>query len=207
MQIVPLGERGSLSCCIFVRKKLSNHWPACADAFAMSAFIPLRSPELQPVDAAAGQAPSLKGRLAVLRANEATSQPGSQTIAGPAAAGNSNQSSICTPDVVPTLKSPAAVVLNADAEAHMLAILGAPLQPGESAHVGNLRKEHELAAVLATISVGEARTLHQRLSRPPAAPDLLATKFSTLIHERRQRLLAFIADTRRRLTIAQSRAR
>ncbi len=172
----------------------------------MSAFIPLRSPELQPVDAAV-PVQSLKGRLAALRANEATALPGSQTLAGPAAAGNSNQSSICTPDVVPTLKPPTPVVLNADAEAHMLAILGAPLQPGESAHVGNLRKEHELAAVLATISVGEARTLHQRLSRPPAAADLLATKFSTLINERRQRLLAFIADTRRRLTIAQSRAR
>ena len=145
----------------------------------------------------AATASTLRDRLAQLRANEATKGN----------AENSNQTSICTPPIEQRLRPPASVTLNSATEAQLLAVLNAPLLAGESALSGNLRKEHALGAILATINIGEARTLHQRLSRPPVATDALATKFATLINERRQRLLAFIADTRRRVTIAQSRAR
>ena len=100
------------------------------------------------------------------------------------------------------VRPPTAVALNQLAEADLLAILTAPLHPSESALCGHQRKEHQLAAIFATLSVGEARTLHRRLSRPPSAADSLASKFVALV--RRQRLLAFVADTPHRAAVAQS---
>lgn len=138
---------------------------------------------------------SLHARLAAMRVNEA------------GAAGPADASLMYQPPANACLRPPTPVALNQTAEANLLAILIAPLLPGESALCGHQRKEHQLAAILANLSVGEARTLHQRLSRPAGAADLLASKFAALIHDRRCRLLAFIADTRRRAAVAQARTR
>lgn len=79
----------------------------------------------------------------------------------------------------------------------LLAILDRPLHGGETVAVGYARKEAELAGVLARLSVPEARALHLRLT-VGAANDALATKFARLTIERRNRLLVFLADARRR---------
>ena len=89
-------------------------------------------------------------------------------------------------------------------DSRLLAILDAPLAPGETAMAGFARKEAELHAVLATLRAIDARALHARLSRP-ATSDLLATSFARLTSERRARLLTFLADARRREAIAAAR--
>ena len=53
--------------------------------------------------------------------------------------------------------------------------------------------ERELAA----LPIFDQRALHARLANPRGG-DLLAARFSALPRERRDRLLAFLADTRRR---------
>lgn len=86
----------------------------------------------------------------------------------------------------------------------ILAILDAPLAIGETAMAGFARKEQELGSTFAQLSVIEARALGLRLSN--ARPgDLLAEKFGRLTVERRNRLLNFLADARRRQAIAAAR--
>ena len=87
-------------------------------------------------------------------------------------------------------------------DAELLAILDAPLHPGETAQLGFLRKEHELGAIFVKLSVLEARALQTRLANPKQG-DELANKFARLTIERRQRLISFLADARRREAIAQ----
>ena len=82
-----------------------------------------------------------------------------------------------------------------------MTILEAPLLPGETAYVGFARKENELRAALATLSVLESRALHARLSNPRSG-DALATAFSRLTADRRARLVHFLADARRREALA-----
>jgi hypothetical protein len=79
----------------------------------------------------------------------------------------------------------------------LIAILEAPLAPGETVASGYHRKEAALGAVLAALTVPEARALHARLlaARPG---DPLADKLTRLTAERRHRLIAFLADARRR---------
>lgn len=89
-------------------------------------------------------------------------------------------------------------------DARLIAILDAPLAPGETAMVGFTRKEHELGAVFARLNVFESRAMHARLANPKPG-DELANKFARLTAERRARLLAFIADARRRAAIAGGR--
>jgi hypothetical protein len=88
-------------------------------------------------------------------------------------------------------------------EAELVAVLDAPLMPGETAHFGFQRKEREFVAVLATLTILEAHHLRGRLANPHA-DDQLALKFARLTIERRTRILAFVADTRRRYAIAAS---
>ena len=59
------------------------------------------------------------------------------------------------------------------------------------------RKEHDLGALFARLTVLECRVLHKRLSNP-APDDQLASAFSRLVLERRGRLLMYLADARRR---------
>jgi hypothetical protein len=83
----------------------------------------------------------------------------------------------------------------------LLGILAAPLELGETAQLGYLRKECELRAAFAALPVSTARALHARLASPRAG-DTLAAKFSGLVVERKQRLLVFLADARRREAFA-----
>ncbi|HEU0036389.1 MAG TPA: hypothetical protein VFQ53_37510 [Kofleriaceae bacterium] len=83
----------------------------------------------------------------------------------------------------------------------LLAILEAPLALGETAAAGFARKEHELGNAFAQLSILEARTLHARLANPKTG-DALAERFSRLTSERRNRLLAFLGDARRRAAVA-----
>ena len=89
-------------------------------------------------------------------------------------------------------------------DATLLAILDAPLAPGEPAHVGFARKERELGTALGALPILDQRTLHARLSNPRTG-DTLAEKFGRLTPERRQRLLNFLADARRRAAIAAAK--
>ncbi len=75
---------------------------------------------------------------------------------------------------------------------------------GETAAAGFARKERELCAVLVQLSIQEARAVHQRLASPKVG-DVLAEKFGRLTIERRTRLLAFVADARRREAVAAAR--
>jgi len=88
---------------------------------------------------------------------------------------------------------------------HLVAILDAPHAPGETMMAGFARKEHELGAAFAQLSVFESRALHARLSNPKTG-DVLANKFARLTLERRTRLLAFLGDVRRRLAMAGRRS-
>jgi hypothetical protein len=85
----------------------------------------------------------------------------------------------------------------ASADDQILAILDAPLHPGETALAGFARKEQELRDVFARLSVLESRATLSRLVTCKPSDDI-ARKFAGLTVERRGRLLSFLADARRR---------
>lgn len=101
----------------------------------------------------------------------------------------------------PKAKSPARTPIEAR-DASLIAILEAPLLPGETAHAGFARKERELGNAFAALSVLEARALQSRLSNPRTG-DQLAAAFSRMTSERRTRLINFLADARRREAISR----
>ena len=78
-------------------------------------------------------------------------------------------------------------------DAHLLAILDAPR--------GLSRREAELASAFAALPIFDQRALHARLSAP-CAGDTLAERFSKLAADLRTRLIAFLADVRRRAASA-----
>ena len=83
------------------------------------------------------------------------------------------------------------------ADAALISIIEAPLQPGETAAAGFARKELELRVAFAALSVLDARALHARLSNPRSG-DVLADAFTRITADRRGRLINFLADARRR---------
>ncbi len=89
-------------------------------------------------------------------------------------------------------------------DARLIAILDAPLEHDETAAVGFARKERELGVAFASLTIIEARTMHARLAAPKAN-DELANKFGRLTIERRGRLVAFLADARRREAVNAGR--
>lgn len=89
-------------------------------------------------------------------------------------------------------------------DARLIAILDAPLGIGETAAGGFARKEHELGAIFASLSVLEARAIQARLANVKPG-DELANKFARLTCERRGRLINFLADARRREALAVGR--
>ncbi len=78
----------------------------------------------------------------------------------------------------------------------LIEALDAPLQ-GETIAVAYQHKEARLREVFATVSAVDARSLHARLSTPQP-DDTVAERFARLAADRRARLLAFLADARRR---------
>lgn len=106
------------------------------------------------------------------------------------------------PIAAPTAR-PAAAPLTT--EQMLLDILEAPLPPGYTVATCLQLKEEALGTVLATLSIDECRAMYKRLATPVDG-DMLARSFATrLVGERRNRLLAFLADARRRQAIATAR--
>lgn len=89
------------------------------------------------------------------------------------------------------------VAVRAETEAQILAILAAPALLGETVSSQFQRKEHQLGSIFAALSLAESRALHRRLAIPQAG-DALALKFARLVVERKNRLIAFLADAPRR---------
>jgi len=103
----------------------------------------------------------------------------------------------------PTVEDPAQAP---DPGAAVVAIITAPLLINEPAMVGFQRKEREIGALFATLSVPESRALHARLSVPQEG-DHVAAAFKRLTIDRQHRLLAFLAAARRRVAVTAARSR
>lgn len=101
---------------------------------------------------------------------------------------------------------PFAPQLDQAKNAALLGILRAPLLLGESAQLGFARKENELREAFAALTVLESHAVRARLSNP-RSDDELAVAFMRMTHERRARLISFLADARRREALGYSRAR
>lgn len=99
------------------------------------------------------------------------------------------------------VQSAARPTWSASTDVALIAILEAPLHTGETLALGFARKEAELRHVLASLSVNESRALNTRLSCPKDG-DPLTKAFMRLTAERRERLINFIADARRREALA-----
>jgi len=89
-------------------------------------------------------------------------------------------------------------------DAELLSILEAPPAYTDTIEYAFFAKERALRDVFAALSVDAARVLHARLSSPRAG-DEVATAFARMVPERRTRLLAFLAEARRRAAIAASK--
>lgn len=87
---------------------------------------------------------------------------------------------------------------NVDAQATILAILRASAEPDESAHLAGERRERELKTAFTGLTPADALALRKRLEANREG-DELAVAFRRLNVERRDRLLAFLADPRRPL--------
>jgi hypothetical protein len=104
-----------------------------------------------------------------------------------------------TADEVPYRQQWCAVAL----EAEILESLHAGPLPNQRISGAFERKERELAAIFARLSITDARSLHRRLTIP-AASDPLAQKFGQMVIDRQQRLITFLAGARRREALRQS---
>jgi len=80
-------------------------------------------------------------------------------------------------------------------DARVTTIIDAPLARGESVRFGATRKEAELLALFATLTVAQSRALHARLWNP-SSHDPLAAKLAYLGADRRQRLVGFLGRHR-----------
>jgi hypothetical protein len=128
----------------------------------------------------AGMSESIFGSLAIARSLGAWSQQAPAAApAKPAAVATAPRNAIEARDAV------------------FFAILEAPLHEGETAMGGFARKEEELRAAFAALSVLESRAMQARLSNPRTG-DRLAAAFSRLTIERRARLINFLGNARRR---------
>lgn len=83
-----------------------------------------------------------------------------------------------------------------DSVARLRELLHAPAQDDESAHDAGERRERELKALFASLAPTDALAIRKRL-QANKPDDELATAFRRLTIERRDRLLAFLADPRR----------
>ena len=99
----------------------------------------------------------------------------------------------------------AAPIGKLDRDPEILAVLAATALAGESTDAFHRRKEHLLGALFAALGASEAEALHERLSATSRGDDRVAAQFGRLVVERRERLLAFLADARRREAIENAR--
>ncbi|HEY5934206.1 MAG TPA: hypothetical protein VIU61_06225 [Kofleriaceae bacterium] len=98
---------------------------------------------------------------------------------------------------VVTMPPPAPVVAQLELDDQIVAILDEPVPTGVTVSNAYRDKERALAAYFRTLGVGDARALHRRLTIP-SPDDALAMRFSRLVVDRRDRLIAVLADARRR---------
>jgi hypothetical protein len=89
-------------------------------------------------------------------------------------------------------------------DAKLIAILDASAVYGETVTEQFKRKERELAEVLGTLNAVESLAMHRRLANPQIK-DELAEKFARMVVDRRNRLLGFLADCRRRSALQGAR--
>ena len=82
-------------------------------------------------------------------------------------------------------------------EREILATLDQGAAPGERIADEFRRKEYVLGNLFGSLSVDEARRLHQRLTIP-TPDDPIVARMKRLTPERAARLIAFLADARRR---------
>ena len=113
---------------------------------------------------------------------------------------------LVVPSAAPVPPLPIAGELSADLEATLLASLRTTATAGETVHALFQRIEAEVGHQLAQLTVIQSRALHQRLVHA-AAGDPLATAFHRMVATRKGRLLAFLADARRREAVGHARHR
>src|SRR5262245_26083704 len=82
-------------------------------------------------------------------------------------------------------------------EAEIIAALEEQPRPGEPSAAAFQRKEHALRCLFGALDVHDARVLHRRLTIPLRG-DPIEQRFARLVADRKARLIAFLADARRR---------
>lgn len=85
----------------------------------------------------------------------------------------------------------------------VIAIVLEPVRPHETHQIAHDRKEAALVTVFRELAVPQAIAMHRRLANP-RGDDALASAFMRLIVDRRTRLLAFLADARRRAAVSRA---
>jgi len=89
-------------------------------------------------------------------------------------------------------------------ELEILGVMERRPEVGERLEFAFRRKELELMSVFQQLSVADSRELHRRLSLM-LADDPIAQRFMRLVPERRQRLLVFLLDARRRAALGAAK--
>jgi len=89
----------------------------------------------------------------------------------------------------------AATPVTIPVEQQIIDAIIAPLHRNETSRVGHDRKEREIAALLATLTPVQSLALNKRLAIN-APTDPLATAFSRMLVERRNRLVTFLQRLR-----------
>ena len=90
-------------------------------------------------------------------------------------------------------------------EGQIAELLARPVDASEGHRIGNDRKERELLALLDTLTPVEALSLSRRLAVARRDDALVAAFAERLSPERRARVTAYVADTRRRIALRQAR--
>jgi hypothetical protein len=102
-------------------------------------------------------------------------------------------------------KAPRGQAVALELERQITEIVEAAPDAHETVEAAFRRKEQTLRDLFSTLSVAESRALHRRLTLG-AGTDPLVKTFGRLVADRRNRLLAFLADVRRREAIATGKA-
>jgi len=89
-------------------------------------------------------------------------------------------------------------------EREILATLDQGAAAGERIADAFRRKEHALGNLFGSLSLNDARRLHERLTTP-MPDDPIVVRMKRLTPERTARLIAFLADARRRAARAKGR--
>jgi hypothetical protein len=90
-------------------------------------------------------------------------------------------------------------------ELEILEVLAQPVPPGEQLAFAFKRKERRLGELFASLNVADSRELHRRCTLGLPG-DALAASFRRLVSDRQGRLLAFLADARRREAVRFGRS-